>query len=231
MWPFIPRKVMESIPISSAPTFRPDEALPEAPDAVSAVKKQEADYILRVFYILWSAFLDFRETTWTTPIAGVPNHDTLEPVIIVDELKTDRWNGYWSKFPTDRIPPLQDTTTRVQVLCTGSCLDTAHFTRLIEQVFEGIHDPRPFNSDLINPRHVRHPRRNLLPPRPLPPDHIPPHRPNPHPTLYPSPLVPARNFHPDPPPMGHPPVGPAIRQTRAGHRLAGLCALVHRAGF
>ncbi|KAH3916188.1 hypothetical protein HBH56_069970 [Parastagonospora nodorum] len=153
MWPFIPRKVMESIPISSAPTFRPDEALPEAPDAVSAVKKQEADYILRVFYILWSAFLDFRETTWTTPIAGVPNHDTLEPVIIVDELKTDRWNGYWSKFPTDRIPPLQDTTTRVQVLCTGSCLDTAHFTRLIEQVFEGMSVTLEEISFRLDPSH------------------------------------------------------------------------------
>lgn len=140
MWPFIPRKIMGSIPTSSAPTFRPDEALPEAPDAVSAVKKQEADYILRVFYILWSAFLDFRETTWTTPIAGVPNYETLEPVIIVDELKTDRWNGYWSKFPADRMPALQDTTTRVQVLCTGSCLDTAHFSHLIEQVFEGMYD-------------------------------------------------------------------------------------------
>lgn len=140
MWPFIPRKIMGSIPTSSAPTFRPDEALPEAPDAVSAVKKQEADYILRVFYILWSAFLDFRETTWTTPIAGVPNYETLESVIIVDELKTDRWNGYWSKFPADRMPALQDTTTRVQVLCTGSCLDTAHFSHLIEQVFEGMYD-------------------------------------------------------------------------------------------
>jgi hypothetical protein len=146
-WLFPPPELLKKLPSSQAPLFFPHDASPTTPDQVAAVAKQEADYMLRIFYILWMAFLDFRQTTYNTHVKNVQEIG-MQTFVTIDNEKRDRWNGYWSTFPENRIPDLQDPHVRIGVLTAKSCFDTAHMQKLVEQVFKGTYGITELGSSI-----------------------------------------------------------------------------------
>jgi hypothetical protein len=95
----------------------------------------ETERLIRIFYVLGTTFLHFREATWHICVRNIRTNGG-QLIIDEDERKTDRWNGWWSMFP-DHINVMKDSQCKAAVLMTGACYDSGLYTKFVEQLFEG----------------------------------------------------------------------------------------------
>lgn len=108
-----------------------------APDmqVPTSILEQESERLLRIFYVLDTAFMRYREATWHMCIRNIKINGG-HIIIDEDERKTDRWNGWWSTFP-NHINAMKDGPVKASVLATGACHDTGHMVKLMEHLFDG----------------------------------------------------------------------------------------------
>jgi hypothetical protein len=124
-------------PHLAQPMFVPLSPAQHVPSAQVSIDllESETERLIRIFYVLGTTFLHFREATWHICVRNIKMNGG-KLVIDEDERKTDRWNGWWSMFP-DHINVMKDSQCKAAVLMTGACYDSGLYMKFIEQLFEG----------------------------------------------------------------------------------------------
>ncbi|KAH7402116.1 hypothetical protein DE146DRAFT_455846 [Phaeosphaeria sp. MPI-PUGE-AT-0046c] len=97
---------------------------------------KERDRVRRISSVLATAFLQFRQATWHTHVQNV---EVLGDFLYItnDSRAVHRYNGWWAVFP-DSVAIIKDQKTKDALLTTLACYDTAHMSKLAEQLFKGM---------------------------------------------------------------------------------------------
>lgn len=106
-------------------------------EGLGVLEGSERERMQRISLLLSTAFLQFRRATWHMCVRNISAAAENQQVLIIeDENKTTRWNGWWSPFPAD-LPDMDDARNQAAVLTTMACYDMGCMSLLATQLCHG----------------------------------------------------------------------------------------------